>query len=466
MAMKRKEIVLWALVALALAANFWLPRQMRYRYSWDKDLAQRMATEFSATREDVKEYIQKYIPDVTDWQIDKWTASGELESARIGRQTMYFSAAARNLFRINPELAAIKAAADDREQDLSKSGTSLSGHAAIDAATIPAIKRQVLENLAAGQGNPYLALPKRMRVTFTLSVHANTLRPGQTIRCWLPLPRQDVARQTGVKFIEAGVNGTAYPAEKLTFSDPSNPHSSVYMEARTARDKATVFHEVFEYTSCGEWHPIDSSKVLAYNVSDLEYKEYTAEREQHVIFTERIKAAADSVTAGIYNTDPPATAIYTWIDRTFPWASARDYSTIGNIPEYVLTNRHGDCGQVTLLFITMCRYKGIPARWQSGLMMHPGAGNLHDWGEVYFGGYGWVPVDQSFGITSYGGDFFLGGIEPYRMIVNTDFGGNLSPAKKYPRSDTVDFQRGEVEWSKGNLYYTQWDYDFKIEYLD
>ena len=39
--------------------------------------------------------------------------------------------------------------------------------------------------------------------------------------------------------------------------------------------------------------------MLAYNVSDPEYKEYTAEREQHVIFTERIKAAADSVTAGI-----------------------------------------------------------------------------------------------------------------------------------------------------------------------
>ena len=28
------------------------------------------------------------------------------------------------------------------------------------------------------------------------------------------------------------------------------------------------------------------------------------------------------------------------------------------------------------------------------------------------------------------------------------------------------FKRDEVEWSKGNLYYTQWDYDFKIEYLD
>lgn len=91
MAMKRKEIVLWTLVAVALAANIWLPRQMRYKYSWDKDLAQRLATEFCATREDVKEYIQKYVPDVTDEQIDKWTASGELEAMRIGKRTMYFT---------------------------------------------------------------------------------------------------------------------------------------------------------------------------------------------------------------------------------------------------------------------------------------------------------------------------------------------------------------------------------------
>ena len=237
MAMKRKEIVLWTLVAVALAANIWLPRQMRYKYSWDKDLAQRLATEFRATREDVKEYIQKYVPDVTDEQIDKWTASGELEAMQIGKRTMYFTAAARNLFRINPELAAIKAAADSKDEDLSKSGTSLSGHEAIDAVTIPEIKRQVLENLADGKENPYFALPKRMKVTFTLTVHANTLRPGQTLRCWLPLPRKDVPRQSDVKFIEAGANGVAYPSEKLTFSSPSNPHASVYLEAKTARNK-------------------------------------------------------------------------------------------------------------------------------------------------------------------------------------------------------------------------------------
>jgi len=34
------------------------------------------------------------------------------------------------------------------------------------------------------------------------------------------------------------------------------------------------------------------------------------------------------------------------------------------------------------------------------------------------------------------------------------------PAKQSFRSDNVDSQRGEVEWSGGNLYYDQWHYDF------
>ena len=174
---------------------------------------------------------------------------------------------------------------------------------------------------------------------------------------------------------------------------------------------------------------------------------------------------ADSLSAGIDNPYLQAKAFFTWIDKNIPWASAREYSTIENIPEYVLKEGHGDCGMKTLLLLTMCRYKGIPARWESGLMMHPGSENLHDWGKLYFEGFGWVPVDQSFGMTPYGGDFFLGGIEPYRLIVNNDYGREFSPAKNYPRSDTVDFQKGEVEWEGGNLYFSQWDYDFEIEYL-
>jgi transglutaminase-like putative cysteine protease len=455
--MKTGEIVLWIVVVLLLALNIWLPRQMRHKYSWETDLSQRYAVDFDRTREEVKDYIKEYIPDVSDEQIDEWTKSGKLESRVIGKQTMYFHNAAPNLFRIVPELAALKADKD--------SVSGLQGHEAIDAKTIPVIKNTVEENLAAGKPDPYYALPKRMKVTYKITVPANTLRPGKTLRCWLPYPRSDVGRQTDVKFIEAGVNGVPYSNDKIIFSDPSCAHSSLYMEAKVKRWKDMTFYEVFEYTSRGEWHPIDSSKVLPYNTESPEYKEYTSERDKHIIFSDRIRRVADSLTAGISNPYLQAKAIYTWINDNFPWASAREYSTIENIPEYVLSSGHGDCGQVTLLFMTLCRVKGIPTRWQSGFMMHPGDKNLHDWCEAYFEGYGWVPVDQSFGITPYGGYFFLGGIEPYRMIVNTDFGREMSPAKKYPRSETVDFQRGEVEWEQGNLYFNLWNYDLEIEYL-
>ena len=478
--MKRSEKILWTMVAIALVANIWLPRHLRQKYSWDRDLSQRLASDFYVSRQEVKDYIRKYDPYVTDEQIDEWTKSGKLESRTVGKSTMYFRNAAPNLFRLIPEMKAKKDFIEGTEPGV------LTGHSAIDAITVPAIMQEVESQLGGmapfpgrvhslsaaaeyGQGAvplpEYTALPKKMRVRFSLTVPVNTLRPGKTLRCWLPFPRQDVARQQDVRFIEAGVDSTAYPSDKIVFSDPSCAHGSLYMEAKTNRYRDVTFYEVFEYTSYGEWHPVDPAAVKDYDKSSEDYKKYTSQREKHVIFTDRIKATADSLTQGIENPYLQARAIYGWIDANFPWASAREYSTIENIPEYVLANGHGDCGQKTLLFMTLCRCKGIPVRWQSGLMMHPGDKNLHDWAEIYFEGYGWMPVDQSFGITPYGGWFFLGGIDPYRMVVNNDFGRSLSPEKTYPRSDDVDFQRGEVEWEGGNLYFTQWDYHFDIEYL-
>ncbi|MBP8026611.1 MAG: transglutaminase domain-containing protein, partial [Parabacteroides sp.] len=128
------------------------------------------------------------------------------------------------------------------------------------------------------------------------------------------------------------------------------------------------------------------------------------------------------------------------------------------------------CGMVSLLFITLCRLNGIPAKWQSGFMLHPGGVNLHDWAEVYFEGVGWVPVDQSFGIPPFAEDndsryFFSNGIDAYRLIVNDDFSAPLVPEKHFTRSETVDFQRGEVEWKGGNLYFDKWTWDIDVQII-
>ena len=114
------------------------------------------------------------------------------------------------------------------------------------------------------------------------------------------------------------------------------------------------------------------------------------------------------------------------------------------------------------------RSLGVPARWESGWMIHPGEKNYHDWAEVYFEGIGWVPVDNSFGRLTADPDpavvrFHSTGQDNYRLATNIGVGGILSPAKRFVRSETVDLQAGEVECSRGNLFYPLWDSTLTIE---
>ena len=100
-------------------------------------------------------------------------------------------------------------------------------------------------------------------------------------------------------------------------------------------------------------------------------------------------------------------------------------------------------------------------------MLHPGAMNLHDWAEVYFEGVGWVPVDASFGRYTPAGEenlikFYSTGLDQWRLAANKGVCGEFFPAKTFIRSETVDSQTGEVECSKGNLFYPGWDQELEI----
>lgn len=417
--------------------------------SWNKELHQRLLHDFCLSESQVKDYIRKYIPDVTDTQMQKWEQSKALEDTILDGKKLYFINAAPNLFRIDPECVNIK---------IKKNGfNALSGYRQDDYENIPAIISSVK---ATGDS---LAIPKRFKITYTITVEPNVVPNGRMVRCWMPYPRTDIPRQKGVRLI-------AVSETKFILSPPDSIHSTLYMQKRAIKGKPTVFSETFEFTSYGECHLLKPEDIQPYDTTSAIYQNYTAPRSTHIIFTPHIRQLAAKLTEGVTNPLQKVNRIYTWINEHFPWASAREYSTIPNIPEYVLENHHGDCGQVSLLFITLCRACGIPAHFQSGFMLHPHERNLHDWAEVYFQGVGWVPVDQSFGIIKYlpsiseASYFFVGGIDSYRLIVNNDFSGSLSPSKRYPRSETVDFQRGEVEWNGGNLYFPKWKYHMDVVY--
>ena len=415
------------------------------QYSWEADLHHRLLNDFSKTREQVKEYIRKYIPDVTDRQLDEWEKTGELECRVIDGEKKYFHNAAPNLFRINKECARLKAKRDTPGRD---------GEVTVREDNTRAVMKQ------AAKSKERIGDPKHFRIRYTITVKPDAVPEGETVRCWMPMPRTDVPRQKNVKLLS-----TSQP--DFVRSPMDYAHSTVYMEKKAEAGKPTVFSEEFEFDAYGAWFDLDTAATTTYDTTSDLYKTYTSERDCHMVFTPQIRALAERLTQGAATPLAKARRIFKWVDDNFPWASAREYSTIENIPAYVLDNHHGDCGQVTLLFLTLCRSLGIPAHFQSGFMLHPGEENLHDWGEIYVPEYGWVPVDQSFGIPAYAKNeqetyFFFGGIDSFRMIVNNDYGCPLYPAKQFPRSETVDFQRGEVEWAGGNLYFDQWRWKLEV----
>lgn len=420
-----------------------------YDLNFTKDILNRITLDFSKSKEDVIAYIRKYYPNVNDKILSAWEADKSLEMLVIDGQKKYLSRAAPNLFRINKDAIKKKLEIDGSQEDgLTK---VLKSHL---PATIDALK-----NNAKTQADPV-----KMKVKYTVTLKPNVVPAGEMVRCWLPYPRQFDRRQTNVKLISVS-------DKDYVISPESYAHRTLYMQKVAEKDKPLVFSIEFSYASAAEWFDMKNKQIKPYNKESKLYKTYTAEHESHIIFTDKIKELSKKVVGN--ETDPYLITkkIFDFINANYPWAGAREYSTLQNIPEYVIENKHGDCGQVALLLITLARYNGVPAKWQSGFMTHPGELNLHDWAEVYFEGIGWVPVDPSFGRRNLnmGEDiryFYLGGIDAYRWIVNDDYSQPLFPAKTYPRSETVDFQRGELEWDGGNIYFNHWNWDIDVEYLN
>ena len=433
------------MIKLKIATEELTPAQV-----WDLDAKiqtmHRIVKDFSKDDTTVLAYIKNVIPDVTPEQIAHWENTGALECMMIDGVKKYFRNAPRNLFRIDKEAQAhwdVKGRQSD-ELDV------------FLADYIPAVVAQTSKNKFENTGKP-----KKFRINYSITVKPNEVPEGEMIRVWMPYPREN-KRSFNVKLLSTTDNNYIISPDKYE-------HKSIYMEAKSVKDSAIKFGYELELEIADHWFHFGAEDVKPYDTNSELYKKYTAERETHVIFTPEIKRITDSLTKGIENPYLKARAIFDYIGNNYPWASAREYSTIENIPAYVLKNNHGDCGQVGLTFITMARYAGIPAKWQSGWMLHPGEINLHDWAEAYFEGIGWVPVDQSFGLVPNENDdvyhFYLGGIDAYRYYVNDDYSGDFFPAKNHLRSETVDFQRGEVEWRGENLYFGRWSYNMDVEYL-
>jgi transglutaminase-like putative cysteine protease len=409
------------------------------------EVGRRIRIDFRLNEQDVETRLSKYFQKLDTTTINGWERSGKLEMRMIDGQKRYFSNAVSNLFRLDDEARKWKEKVDGVQVD------------SLDLFCLQHTAKVISETNSFGQTTS----PVTMILNYTIEVKPNVVPDGEIIRCWMPFPRQGNARQKNINLLKS-------VPEKAMGAPESDLQHSVYLERKAVKDQPTTFQIEFEVETSAQYFDLSPEMIKPYDTNSPVYKENTTERAPQIVFTPQIRQLAARILQGETNSLLKVQKIYNWINDSVRWASALEYSTFENIPAYVLKTHHGDCGMQTLLFMTLARSQGIPVKWQSGWMLHPREVNLHDWCEVYYEGIGWIPLDMSFGLQASADEkvrnFYRSGIDAYRLIVNDDFGRKLSPEKNFLRSEPYDFQRGELEWDGGNLYFDQWSWHMDVEY--
>ena len=427
-----------------------LPSAERQKLEFELDRLNRIKQDFPLTKDELFAGLKDSVKSTTPAEFEQWLKEGRFDYRDIDGTRYYMGDSVRNLYMRYPELEARRIHPKDSAQ--------------LEKARMESIHS--IKSAALAAKTPYI-LPKRFHVTMTVTAKADAAPAGETIRAWVPIPRQYPFQG------DFALTATSSPVKHL--DDAQSPIRSVYMEQQAQAGKATQFKIEYDYTAQGVWFDPKPEIVRPSGPKDEVANAYTREAP-HVVFTPELRRLSQQIVGTETNPYWKAKKCYDWIGEHIAYSYAIEYSTIRNISDYCRSKGYGDCGQEALLFIALCRLNGVPARWQTGWNLFPADKSNHDWAEIYLAPYGWMPVDPYMGLWTvhYANtlspeqkrelrDFYFGGLDQYRMIANSDHSQALRPAKHTMRSDDVDFQRGELECGDKNLYFDQFSYSLNAK---
>ena len=422
----------------------------RKQLGFELDRLERIRKDYPFTKAKLFERLRESVRSLTEKEFEQWIAEGRFDSREIDGERRFMVSSVSNLFFRYAEL---------NPRRLPPKDTTKHDQASLETC-------RVIAAAARKEKHPYI-LPKRFNAPMTVTVDADAVPDGERVRAWLPIPRE-YPFQTGFNLLK-----TSSPTKRI--DEQSSAIRAIHLEQPAVKDNATKFEVEYEYTAYGVSFDVRPENVTPINVNDPALKPFLSEAP-HIVFTPKIRALSEQIAGGETNAAVKAKKFYDWIAGNIKYSYALEYSTIRNISDYCLTKGYGDCGQEALLFMTLCRLNGIPARWQSGWNLFPNAKSIHDWCEIYLEPYGWMPVDPYNGIFAmqYANtltseqkrevrDFYFGGLDYYRMAANSDHSQTLYPPKRSFRSDDVDFQRGELEWGTNNIYFDQYNYKLEVK---
>ena len=289
---------------------------------------------------------------------------------------------------------------------------------------------------------------RKIRARCVLKVEDDAFRPGETLRVHLPAPA--VCEQV------KSVRILKITPDPVYIAPEDYPSRTIYFAE--APEENHEYSVEFEIVNRVPYVRLDPDKVSA-EQPDF----HTEEQAPHILFTPSIRDLVKELAGGETNPLLKARAFYDFVTTKVRYTFMPAYYILENIPEYAAKNLSGDCGVQALLFITLCRAAGIPARWQTGLCAGPIEIDMHDWAQFYIAPYGWLFADCSFGGSAYrAGDtekwnHYFGNLDPFRIIFNSEYEYEFDPPKLENRHDPYDNQIGEAEYEGHGLMGKEFD---------
>lgn len=141
-------------------------------------------------------------------------------------------------------------------------------------------------------------------------------------------------------------------------------------------------------------------------------------------FPQRVQDLAEEITAQGKTPYEKTALLQQYLQQTFPYTNKPDIARVSSedfVDGFLFELKEGYCDYYSTALVTMARSLNIPARWVKGyapgeqpempmnLAQQVGAANnnytitnadAHSWAEVYFGEYGWIPVEATPGFNA------------------------------------------------------------------
>lgn len=395
-----------------------LTPMLRERLEMEKLLLNRFLRRYIYNRKEALALCMRRISSFTEEEFDALEKTGLVDYIYTQGEKRYLSSFCSTLIKTLPEIGARRTDAPEEQDD----GTAF---------------KPYYEDIRKSGSVKY-----RFRIKSRLKIEDEVFQSGETYTVHMPVPAQSAQQ------VMEDIHITADPDAIIA---PADTFQRTVCYRRTLTENKP-FEYISEFTSYLRYvDPFREAQHVVYPKEAAPCADDLGEQLPHIVFTPYLKQLCAWIVGEETRPLYKAKKIYDYITLNVTYSFMRSYSTVERQAEYCALNLKGDCGIQAILFITLCRIAGIPARWQSGWTVDRFSTGDHDWAQFYTEEFGWLFADPSYG----GGgtrqedevkrNFYFGNLDPFRMVANRRYMSEFDPEKRFLRCDPCDSQDGEVE---------------------